>query len=198
MFRKLASALGLGHQPPSGTREESANAPANNSLPGPYEERLIIDLVHASPYIRPDTRHQVVDHLLQRKRLFEEHAFLTLEQKRELGLNTRQKIHRDLPAILSDEGLKCGRPADVIGEIGLAARMNTTKRDSILKMSKPGLVAGVKIVGCDTAGDTPCAWSRRNAEKVLPATEETEAQRLRECDCRPYCKGYYEAVIPDV
>lgn len=80
------------------------------------------------------------------------------------------------------------------GEITL----ESASSDKHLKMGAPGLVAGVKIVGCDSTGDTPCAWSVRNAGKVLPASEATEAQRRRECDCRPYCYGYYEAVIPDL
>lgn len=197
MFRKLASALGFGQQAGNTTPAASVPSQGTDASPGPYEESLIVELVQTSPYIRPDSRAQVVDHLMRRKRLFEEDAFLTLEQKRELGLNTRQKIHRDLPKILSDEGLKCGWPSGVIGDIGLAARMDTSKRNNIIKMGQPGLAAGVKIVACDTAGDTPCAWSRRNARKVLPATEETEAQRRRECDCKPYCKGYYEPVFPD-
>lgn len=197
MFGKIAKALGFGQQTASAKAEGINPASTNAAQPSAYEERLIVELVQSSPYIRPDARTQVIDHLMRRKRLFEEDAFLTLEQKRELGLNTRQKIHSVLPRILSDEGMKCGRPSGVIGDIALAARMNASMHDSIIKMSKPGLVAGVKIVACDCTGETPCAWAQRNRGKVLPATEETEAQRLRECDCSPYCMGYYEAVFPE-
>lgn len=197
MFGKIAKALGFGQQAASAKAEGINPASTNAAQPSAYEERLIVELVQSSPYIRPDARTQVIDHLMRRKRLFEEDAFLTLEQKRELGLNTRQKIHSDLTRILSEEGLKCGRPSGVIGDLALAARMNTSKYESILQLSQPGLATGVKIVACDVHGDTPCAWARRNKSKVLPAALETEAQRLRECDCTPYCMGYYEPVFPD-
>ncbi len=197
MFGKIAKALGFGQQGASDKDQNVTSASTDAVQPSAYEERQIIELVNSSPYIRPDARAQVIDHLMRRIRLFDEDAFLTLEQKREMGLNTRQKIHSALPKLLSEEGMKCGRPSGVIGYIALAARMNASKHDSIIKISQPGLVAGVKIVACDCTGETPCAWAQRNAGKVLPATEETEAQRLRECDCSPYCMGYYEPVFPE-
>lgn len=159
---------------------------------------LITAKVNASAYIESAARQRVIDHLTGKTRLFETDDYLTLEEKRAMGLNTRQKLHRELTTVLSAVGMKCANPKAVVSELGLASVMDSQKMGSIIKLQASGVTKGVRIKGCDSGGDKPCAWSKGVARKVLPASAETECERRKHCNADPYCMGYYEAVLADL
>lgn len=204
MFKFLAGLFGSASKhtevPRYSQRIGSAarNVPSSETSVSADQLALITSRVNASAYIEPAARQRVIDHLTGKSKLFLTDDFLTLEEKRAMGLNTRQKLHRDLTTVLSAVGMKCDYPRAVVRELGLASVMDSQKMDSIIKLQASGVVKGVQIKGCDSGGDNPCAWSKGMARKVLPAGAETECERRKHCNTEPYCMGYYEAVLADL
>jgi hypothetical protein len=184
------------HSPKTSTA--ASNVPATEASISADQLVLMTAKVNASANIEPVARQRVIDHLSGKTKLFETDDYLALEEKRAMGLNTRQKLHRDLTTVLSDTGLKCANPSAVVKELGLASYMDAQKMASITKLQATGVTKGVRIVACDAGGDKPCAWSKSNGRKVLPSSPETECERRKHCNAEPYCMGYYEAVLADL
>ncbi len=176
----------------------SPAAPTSNAAFDTYKREAISLLVKRSPYLRPDSRETVIAHLNGDAPLPSDAEVLSVQEKKDMGLNTRQKIPRVLTQLLSEEGLACGRPAGVIGSIGLAAHMSATKMEKLRSLRNSQVCSGVRIVACETTGDTPCRWAASRKDKTLVLDDTLEKDRLEHCDQDPYCMGYYEAVIKEL
>lgn len=204
MFKFLAKIFGAAskseeaplHSPKVVTA--ASGAPPTEAEISADQLALIITKVNSSVYIEQSARQRVINHLTGKSKLFQTDDYLALEEKRTMGLNTRQKLHRDLTTVLSSVGMKCANPTAVVKELKLASFMDAQKLTSITNIQSSGVTKGVRIVSCDVSGDTPCAWSKSNGRKILSASPETECQRRNHCNTEPYCMGYYEAVLADL
>jgi hypothetical protein len=123
--------------------------------------------------------------------VFEGDTFLTIEEKRALGLNVRMKYSRKFIDYFNPSKLReIGEPRSMLESLHLDAFHRTINKYDLIKLKKLGFVKKVKIVPCGDGFD--CKRIRR-CKKIYNIGEVPQLP-LPECDA-PYCRCYYEPII---
>jgi hypothetical protein len=204
LMRLILKLLGLGKPAPTVEIKTSISAARANGQgiavekPTGHHRDAIVYLVNHSNEIKPEARERVIAHIMRDTDLFTDGTLLTLDEKKQLGLNTRQKIHKVLTEVLAEPGLMGGGPAQVIPNISLAAHHSASNFGHLQRYEKSGVCDKVKYLGCDLGGEAPCKWGKSKQGKGVPIDAELEKERLHACDTEPYCKGYFEPIIKDL
>jgi hypothetical protein len=110
---------------------------------------------------------------------------LSLDEKKSLGLNTRQKFSRDFIDCLSPQGLKHKNPKDILEVLWLKSYHAVHRRFDLLRMKKIG-IKKVEISPCDDERD--CS-KIKNFKKIWPIDEVPELP-LPGCTA-DYCRCSY-------
>lgn len=110
---------------------------------------------------------------------------LTLEEKKALGLNTRQKYARELINALTEKGLVAEKPNDLLKNIWLANFHKISQKYELQHLKDMGLKY-VQILDCDDERD--CKAVKRCKKRWL--IDEVPELPLPGCDAK-YCRCEY-------
>lgn len=124
---------------------------------------------------------------------FEGDTFLTVEEKKALGLNTRMKYSKKFIEYFDTSAFKAIEPKATLECMHLDAFHRVSRKKQLLRLKKLGFVKQVKIVPTGDGGD--CGRIKRF--KKIYSIEEVPELPLPDCDAR-FCRCMYQAIIPDV
>jgi hypothetical protein len=123
---------------------------------------------------------------------FDGDSFLTVEEKRKLGLNTRMKYSKKFIEYFDPTSFKTIEPKDALECMHLDAFHRVSRKKELLKLKKLGFVEKVKIV---PVGDLLDCKGIKQLRKIYNIEEVPELP-LPGCDAS-FCRCYYEAIIPN-
>lgn len=142
-----------------------------------------------SPFVKESGREAVLKDFLHEVKL-KDGELLTLEEKRDLGINTRLKITRELYEVLTPEGIEFG-PKRVLEPLYLKATFNHNRHREIAKMKSIG-VTQYSSMACGDNSD--CEWCTSMDGKLI-SVEVDFVQLIKEnCTC-DYCRCVLQAKI---
>jgi len=124
--------------------------------------------------------------------VFDGDSFLTVEEKRKLGLNTRMKYSKKFIEYFNPLSFKTIEPKNALECMELDAFYRVSRKKELLNLKKLGFVKKVKIV---PVGDV-CDCKRIKQFKIIYNIEDVPELPLPGCDA-PYCRCSYEAIISD-
>jgi hypothetical protein len=153
-------------------------------------EEYFRDEVERTPFFKQEFKQLVLDHLLQKNSLTKTGNNLTVEEKRELGINTRLSITKELAQSLSSEGLNLENPKLALEEIYYRVMTTKARIDNFARAIK----IGIKKFKLLASGDgSECEWCRSNSDHEfgLDILDQIEMQ----CRCRPYSKCVINPVV---
>lgn len=157
----------------------------------PARRALIERFAASSPFFVPEGVPAVIDHALGRRNLNREPPFLSVDEKRALGLNTRQKLSHALVAVLSAEGRAFSHPKDLPDSIRHQARGHVSRRLTVETMRS----AGIKTCLLKTSRDgRDCEWSCAAPRRF---TVDVDIQAVIEANCDAlYCRCWLSPDLP--
>lgn len=156
-----------------------------------YED-IVRAEIEASDLIEPLFKERVLEFQLQfdeskspdseRFHLGDENDLLSVDEKKELGLNTRMKIPRYLSFALTDKGLhyKGRNPLSVFGLIPFKANHIIALQNEILRSQDLGMTS-MKISSVGDERD--CDWCLSMKDKVAPVSLDFVNDVLSNCRC---------------
>ena len=98
MFKLLKKLLG---------GKSSSNYSKRESQPQEHDLQLFFEKeLSENKFIKPESKSIVLQHLTGEINILKTENKLTKEEKKELGINTRLSITKELIAVLTDEGIK--------------------------------------------------------------------------------------------
>ena len=141
------------------------------------------------PYIKVEAREKVLDHLRHKVSLLKTGNKLTLEEKKELGVNPRLSITKEFLEVLTVEGLALSNPKQMLEDIYNKATIEKLRDDSFAKSIK----IGIKQYTLEGALSDSCKWCKDSNGKKFGLDI---MDKLKEnCECKPYSKCYIAPVI---
>lgn len=167
-----------------------------SELPVPQEHKENKDLMHflnfylnQSPYIKIEKRQVVLEHLLNIRDIFKTNNYLSLAEKKELGVNVRVKVSRELADVLNSDGLKLNNPKYAILSIEHKAGGDYNRYAFIQEFKTSKVLSKVKII-CPIDAKT-CEWCKSINEKSLSV--DTNINLLIQDNCT--CEDWNRCVI---
>ena len=122
---------------------------------------------------------------------FDKKDYLTLEEKKELGLNTKRKYSRELINGLTEKGLAAENPNVLVENIWLANMHKVSRKYKLQELKDAGFKY-VRILDCNDARDCKAV---KLCKKRWPIDEVPELP-LPNCDA-PYCRCMYISDVKD-
>lgn len=189
MFGKLFSALFRSAAEPAPTASQPK---ATNSIPAitgdnrETRERddALVRLLSASTLFKPERREVILRHLRGGGDLHKLEPFLTADQKRAVGLNTRSKFSAAFVDCLTPEGIAHHDPKEALAAIGHMAFHKAARAHTVRSLRELG-VKQLEILNCDDERD--CRWIRKKANRLHPVAADVEALIEQNCDAE-YCR----------
>lgn len=124
---------------------------------------------------------------------FEGDNFLTVEEKKVLGLNTRMKYSKKFIEYFDASAFKVIEPKASLERMHLDAFHRVSRKKQLIRLKKQGFVKQVKIVPTGDGGDC----GRIKQFKKIYGIEEVPELPLPDCDAQ-FCRCMYQAIIPEV
>ncbi|MGZ5000567.1 MAG: hypothetical protein ACXV7F_09720, partial [Methylomonas sp.] len=121
------------------------------------------------------------------KTIFDGEDFLTVDEKKRLGLNTRMKYSKKFIEYFEPSAFKVIEPKSFVSCVHLDAYHRVSRKKELINLAKIG-VEKVKIIP-----DHDCAKIKR-LKKVHNISEVPDLP-LDGCD-QPFCICYYQGIIP--
>lgn len=212
MFDSIRKLLGLEQSKPSMTHQQQANSfedsvtiRLSESEWKKYDRRedkvraLLSDFLRTSPAFKNESIPGLIARCkkgyqrggrLNFKEVFDDGEYLTAEQKRKIGLNTRMKFSKYFVSTLSDEGIASADPKQLFKNLYLQAS-NIIWRESELEDMKDSGIKFVTIMTLD--GANGCKCSKKIDGKRFPI-DSAPVFPLPNCDS-PHCLCSYNAEI---
>jgi hypothetical protein len=145
-----------------------------------------------SMHIKPDAANVVMDHMTGKIDILRSGEKLSADEKKSLGLNSRQSITRELIGVLSQSGMALSRPASAIEDIWIRANHRRSRDEQLVKLRR----AGVRSFVYESSGvETDCAWCNKNYGRTFPASHDIGAEEDRECTCSPCAQSYLRPIV---
>lgn len=166
---------------------QEKSQPEEHSLSYYFEKELF-----SNEFIKPESKPIVMDHLMGKINILKTENKLTKEEKKELGINTRLSITRELVEVLTNEGIRHeNKPNNIIENIYHRSSTEKYRDDELIKMKELG-IAQFTIMNCDDEGD--CEWSKSITNKKFNIEEDINS--LIKSNCKsPYCRCSIKPVI---
>lgn len=161
--------------------------------------KLLETSIIASGYFRADKIPELISILrtgsvpfgrTNTKVAFDGDSFLTVEEKRKLGLNTRMKYSKKFTEYFDPTSFKTIEPKSTLECMHLNAFHRVSRKKELLKFKKLEFVKKVKIVAVGDHLDC----KKINRLRKIYNIEEVPELPLPGCDA-PVCRCYYEALI---
>jgi hypothetical protein len=163
----------------------------------------MIPQIKESPYLKPDKKQNLIDMLKKTSKLSNPFSYddcLTATEKKELGLNSRLKISRQMIDFLSEKGLKLKNPKEIIRsiyenvyskyedewELEDRKRQYDRLKEMALESQKRMQDAGLKLYVWETSGD----------ERVCPACRVMDGKLCLWSDPTVYSRNKGKDWIP--
>lgn len=189
MLGKLFSALfGSGPNPSSTVTQPKAK----HSIPViPEDSRetrerdeALVRLLSASTLFKPEKRDVLLQHLRGSDNLHKVEPFLSADEKRALGLNTRAKFSTAFVDCLTHAGIAHDDPKRALAVIGHLAFSRAARAHTLRSLRELGFKR-LEILDCNDERD--CNWIRKNENRFQPVTADIEALIEQNCDAE-YCR----------
>jgi len=145
-----------------------------------------------SGVIRKEKTALVLRHLNNKIDLNTKGKALTVSEKKDLGINTRLKITRELLSIFNDSGRTFSNPKEVLSSIGMRAGFARSRDQSIASLQTAN-IKNYEVVGC--RDERSCAWCKSMEGKQLPVTQSINRLIEANCTCESHCRLVAAAVI---
>jgi hypothetical protein len=117
---------------------------------------------------------------------FDYNDCLSPDEKKSMGLNTRQKYSREMAEMLTDKGIKQNDPKALVHNIYMQNIFKVSRKYELIELKKMGLKT-VKILDCGDERD--CPMVKKIAEKAWPIDEVPDLP-LPGCTAK-YCRCEY-------
>lgn len=145
-----------------------------------------------STYIRSDAANVVLDHLTGKHDILRSGEKLSTDEKKRLGLNSRQSITRELIGVLSQSGMALPRPAGAIEDIWTRATLRRSRDEQIAALRQ----SGVRSFAYESMGvETNCEWCNKNFGHTFSAGYDFATEADRECTCSPSARGFIRPIV---
>jgi len=166
-------------------KEESTN---DKRILKPLEKNLINEYFEKDNYFDKECKDTIIKHYLEEINLLSNNNLLTIEEKKELGLNTRLKISHDLINIFDLEKLDNKNPKDLLNNFLYSIR---NKVSSAIELNETSFsnIKFVKLSSCMDERD--CSWCKENDGKLFLTHEAFEIMN-ENCKC-DYFRGVFIA-----
>jgi hypothetical protein len=155
-------------------------------------ESYFIEEIKKSPFLKKETHNLVLEHLLGKCDILKTSNKLSTDDKKALGINTRQSITKELVSVLNEKGIDEPNPKQVIVDILNRARITKSRFDSYEKSKKiPGIQFKLMSSG---GGMGDCEWCVSKQNKIL-SDEDIMFFLANRCDCEPYSYCYIDPIL---
>jgi hypothetical protein len=142
------------------------------------------------PFIKKECHNIVMKHLSHEVSLVKTDNKLTAEEKKEIGLNPRQAITKELVAVLTKEGLRNKNPKGILADIYNKATITKLRDDGFSK----SIGAGIKKFTLQSSGDgSECDWCKENID-IEMGQDILELIKIN-CTCHPYSKCFIKPIV---
>lgn len=148
----------------------------------PTLAEFLTEEINNTTYIKPDQHEVVLKALLAGEQL-QTGKVLTADEKRELGINTRFKVHEGQVQSLTHDGLAFG-PLNVLSIIQLRAEGRLARINQVRQLKEAGFKAFQMLSPAD---DRECDWCKKQNEIELPIDTDIDKLYQRNCTC-VYCR----------
>lgn len=154
----------------------------------PRFQRIAREELAKCPYIRKEAIESVFLYILDQQKLFETKTPLSVEEKRDLGVNTRLKITKEMVAVLTTEGLQSHYPAEIVPNLWRSTTFRYRRIMDVERLRNMQLCETVKFQG--VMGLDSCEWCKKVEGKSFDINEDIDRLLEDNCKCEPYWKGY--------
>lgn len=176
----------------------SKNSPSNSSnsksQPQEHELRIFFEKELAdNKFIKPESKSVVLQHLTGEINILKTDNKLTIEEKKELGINARLSVTKELIAVLTNEGISHEeKPRDIIENIYHRARTEKYRIDELEKIKQSEVSKKIKLMNCED--ERTCEWCKSTKNKEFSIKEDINL--LVKSNCKSaYCRCALQAVI---
>lgn len=157
----------------------------------PTIESYFLEEIKKSKYLKQEKTDIVMKHLSNEIDLLKSDNILSVEEKKELGINPRLKLTKEYIGVLSEDGIRLEYPREVLKNIYLRATFKKLREEEYLKFQ----ALKITKIKLKTAGVEECDWCKNMQKKEFLSNEEIRCFINNECQCVPYSKCYLEPVI---
>jgi hypothetical protein len=177
--------------------------------------------IEKSPYFKPEKKQCLIDLLKNNSNLNDPFSYddcLTVSEKKDLGLNSRLKISRQMIDFLNGEGLKLENPKEIISTIYHYVSSKQTSIETKERMESAGLTMYVWETSGDERvcpacrvmdgklcrWDNPTVYSRNKGKDWIPRPKTAvivhpgENICKREGSCRCTALSYYPELVGEL
>jgi len=145
-----------------------------------------------SELIKEDFKHIVLDHYLEKTNLLKTGNKLTRDEKKEIGINTRLSVTKELIEVLTDDAIANeANPKEIISNIYHKARTAKYRHDELINMKKLGITQ-FTLMNCGDERD--CEWSQLSSSKKFNVNDDINSLIESKCDAS-YCRCGFQAEI---
>lgn len=155
-------------------------------------DSYFIKELNACSYIKSDAHAIVIRHLLQEINLNKTGNKLSVQEKKDLGINARLSITHELVEVLTNSGLSQPDPKKVFSSIYCKAIFAKNHDDTLNKYRKID-INHYKIMACNDERD--CEWCNSMNGKKLSINNDINKLIEKNCKCNSHCRLAITAVI---
>ncbi|HMP09729.1 hypothetical protein [Hydrogenophaga sp.] len=155
-------------------------------------DQYLLREVEKNDLIRKDQIEAVLQHLNNEINLNKAGSKLTVNEKKELGINPRLQITHELLAVLNDKGRAQIDPRSVLSSIAMKANFARSHDENIQSYKSMGLKK-YEVVACQDQRD--CAWCKSMDGKKLSVNQSINELIEQNCRCDSHCRLVTVAVL---
>lgn len=143
-------------------------------------DELFIFHINHSQYFQDSDHDLVLNHLKNKVNLNKLGEKLSVEQKKELGINTRLTITKSLVGVLSKKGLSLPDPKDALKRVYYRATFEHRKLEDLERMESLS-IKEFKYFTCQDERD--CTWCSKNHGAIYPVSGAIIDDINENCKC---------------
>ena len=145
--------------------------------------------IDSSPYIREECKEILLKHFQNKINIHNNGNILTSQEKKKIGLNTRESISSSFSDILTKDGLSLTKPKDTVNLMYLKATIDHSRDNGFHK----AVNAQIRKFTIVTTDDKCCSWCKEQERKVF---DTTALEQFKDnCKCIPYSKTMIHPVV---
>jgi hypothetical protein len=155
----------------------------------PHLDVYFMKEIDSSPYIKDEYKEILLRHFQHKINLHKSGSTLNSEEKKEIGLNTREAISSSFSNILTKDGLSLKKPKYTVKLMYLKATIEHSRDIGFHK----AVNAQLRKFTIITTDDKCCSWCKNHERKVF---DKTVLEQFKEnCECIPYSKTMIHPVV---
>jgi len=145
-----------------------------------------------SPYIKKESHDMVMKHLTRSLDINKTGNKLSVNEKKELGLNSRLSITKELIETLTAQGLAHENPKIILDAIFYNVTFKISRNKKLNSLSSVG-VKEIMLLGTNDESD--CEWCDSMQDQKVPITTDVNELIKINCKCKRWCRLVIQPVI---